>query len=108
MICLTTSVSKVYRVRFTIYGDHAAREIAKQEHVSINQFIMLAVAEKVSVLGAQDILMSEENMAVKRNFYQFLEMLQMLSHKKKTSFKDNFLNASKSSSEFELGSKKQG
>ena len=35
---------------------NAARKIAKQEQISINQFIMLAVAEKLSVLGAEDII----------------------------------------------------
>jgi hypothetical protein len=34
----------------------AARELAEQEHVSINQFITLALAEKISALMTEEYL----------------------------------------------------
>jgi len=34
----------------------AARKIAKEDHVSINQFITTAVAEKISALRTEDYL----------------------------------------------------
>jgi hypothetical protein len=34
----------------------AVRDLAKQENISINQFIMLAVAEKISALGTEKYL----------------------------------------------------
>ncbi len=34
----------------------SARELAKKEKISINQLVMLALAEKVSAIGAQDYL----------------------------------------------------
>jgi len=52
---------------------NAAREIAKLEHVSINQFIMLAVAEKVSVLGAEDIIHERAKHGSKKKFLSILK-----------------------------------
>jgi uncharacterized protein (DUF1778 family) len=52
---------------------NAAREIAKLEHVSINQFIMLAVAEKVSVLGAEDIIRERAKHGSKKKFLSVLK-----------------------------------
>jgi hypothetical protein len=34
----------------------SARELAKKEKISINQLVTLALAEKVSAIGAQDYL----------------------------------------------------
>jgi hypothetical protein len=34
----------------------SARELAKKEKISINQLVMLALAEKVSAIGTQDYL----------------------------------------------------
>jgi hypothetical protein len=34
----------------------SARELAKREKISINQLVTLALAEKVSAIGAQDYL----------------------------------------------------
>jgi len=34
----------------------AARELAEQEHISINQFITLALAEKISALMTEEYL----------------------------------------------------
>ena len=34
----------------------SARELAKKEKISINQLIALALAEKISAIGAQDYL----------------------------------------------------
>ena len=36
----------------------AAKELARKEHISINQLITLAVAEKLSVLGVKDFIES--------------------------------------------------
>lgn len=52
---------------------NAARKIAKQEHISINQLIMLAVAEKLSVLGAENII---EERARRGNKKKFLSILK--------------------------------
>lgn len=52
---------------------NAAREIAKLEHVSINQFRMLAVAEKVSVLGAEDIIHERAKRGSKKKFLTILK-----------------------------------
>ena len=50
----------------------AAKELAKKEHISINQFIMLAVSEKLSALGAQEFL---EERAKRGNKEKFLKVL---------------------------------
>lgn len=52
---------------------NAAREIAKLEHISINQFIMLAVAEKVSVLGTKDIIEERAKHGSKKKFLSVLK-----------------------------------
>lgn len=52
---------------------NAAREIAKKEHVSINQFIMLAVAEKLSALGAEDAIHKRAHKATKKKFLSVLK-----------------------------------
>ena len=51
---------------------NAARQIAKQEHVSINQLIMLAIAEKISALGAEDILKERAKKGSKKKFLAVL------------------------------------
>lgn len=62
---------------------NAAREIAKLEHVSINQFIMLAVAEKVSVLGAQDIIHERAKQGSKKKFLSVLRNAPNIEPEKK-------------------------
>jgi hypothetical protein len=48
---------------------NAARQIAKQEHVSINQLIMLA---KISALGAEDIIKERAKKGSKKKFLAVL------------------------------------
>jgi hypothetical protein len=51
----------------------AAKELAKKEHISINQFITLAVSEKLSALGTQQFL---EERAKRAHREKFLEVLK--------------------------------
>jgi len=46
----------------------SARELAKKEKVSINQLVTLALAEKVSALGAEDYLEQRAKRASKARF----------------------------------------
>lgn len=54
----------------------AAKELAKKEHISINQFITLAVSEKLSVLGTEEFL---EKRAKHANREKFLSTLKNAS-----------------------------
>lgn len=47
---------KTLSVRLPDYLHRTLREVARREGVSVNQFIMLAVAEKLAALAAEDIL----------------------------------------------------
>lgn len=51
----------------------AAKELAKKEHISINQFITLAVSEKLSALGTKNFL---EERAKYGNKGKFLKVLK--------------------------------
>ena len=51
---------------------NATRELAKKEHISINQFIMLAVAEKLSALGAEEVIHARAKKASKKKFISVL------------------------------------
>lgn len=51
----------------------AAKQFVRKEHVSMNQFIMLAVAEKLSCLVTEDIL---ETRAKKGDRKKFLAVLK--------------------------------
>jgi hypothetical protein len=46
----------------------SAREIAEKENISINQLITLALAEKISALGAEDYLEMRAKRASKAKF----------------------------------------
>jgi hypothetical protein len=46
----------------------SARELAKKEKVSINQLVTLALAEKVSALGAEDYLEQRAKRASQAKF----------------------------------------
>ncbi len=46
----------------------SARELAKKENISINQLVTLALAEKVSALGAQDYLEKRAKRASEAKF----------------------------------------
>ena len=45
-----------------------ARELAKKEHISINQLVTLALAEKVAAIGAEDYLEKRAKRASKAKF----------------------------------------
>ena len=45
-----------------------AKELAKKENISINQLITLALAEKVSALGAEDYLEARAKQGSKDKF----------------------------------------
>ena len=51
----------------------AAKELAKKEHISINQLINLAVAEKLSVLGVKDFIESRSKRGSRAKFLKVLE-----------------------------------
>jgi len=46
----------------------SARELAEKENISINQLITLALAEKLSALGAEDYLKGRAKRAAKSKF----------------------------------------
>jgi len=46
----------------------SARELAKKEKISINQLVTLALAEKVSAIGAQDYLQKRAARASEAKF----------------------------------------
>ena len=46
----------------------SARELAKREKISINQLVTLALAEKVSAIGAQDYLEKRAKRASEAKF----------------------------------------
>jgi hypothetical protein len=45
-----------------------ARELAKEENISINQLVTLALAEKIAAIGAQDYLEKRAKRASEANF----------------------------------------
>ena len=49
------------------------REIARQEGVSINQFISSAVAEKISAIMTEDYLTERANRAKRSDFTRILD-----------------------------------
>jgi len=49
------------------------KEIAKKEGVSINQFILSAVSEKISAIMTEDYLKSRARRARKRDFKKILD-----------------------------------
>jgi hypothetical protein len=50
----------------------AARELAREENISINQLITLALAEKVSALAAEDYIQKRAARASKKKFQNAL------------------------------------
>jgi hypothetical protein len=48
----------------------AARDVAKKDRVSINQFIATAVAEKVSALATEEYLLNRASRAPKRREFE--------------------------------------
>lgn len=51
----------------------AARVLAKKEHISINQLIMLALAEKISALEATDYLNKRGKVASREKYLNILK-----------------------------------
>ena len=51
----------------------AAKVLAKKEQISINQFITLAVSEKLSALGAEEFLNERAKRANRTNFLKVLD-----------------------------------
>lgn len=49
-----------------------AKELSQQDHVSLNQFIATAVAEKVSALNTESYLSQRANKASKEKFLKAL------------------------------------
>jgi predicted transcriptional regulator len=50
----------------------AVKQLAVQEHISLNQFIALAIAEKLSTLITIDYLKTRGKRANKKNFIRIL------------------------------------
>lgn len=48
------------------------KELAQEEGISINQFLVVAAAEKMSALMTEDYLQSEANKGNKKDFDNFL------------------------------------
>ena len=46
----------------------AVRELAERDHVSINQFITLALAEKISAMMTEDYLVAHTRRSSRENF----------------------------------------
>lgn len=61
----------------------AAKVLAKQEHISINHFITLAVSEKLSALGTEKFL---EERAKRGNREKFLKVLKRAPNVKPDEF----------------------
>ena len=51
----------------------ATKALSKKEHISVNQFITLALAEKLAALGTQDFI---EKRSVRANKNDFLHVLR--------------------------------
>ncbi|MBM3151838.1 MAG: toxin-antitoxin system HicB family antitoxin [Chloroflexi bacterium] len=56
----------------------AARELARKDNISINQLITLALAEKISALGAEDYI---HDRAARASRKKFLAALAQVPHK---------------------------
>lgn len=63
-----------FSLRLPEYIKQPLNDICQKEGVSLNQFIMTAVAEKLSALKTADIIEQRSNMASKNKF------LDALSH----------------------------
>jgi len=52
----------------------AAKNLAKKEHISINQLITLALAEKISSLETEDYLAARAKKGNRSNYLKILKM----------------------------------
>jgi hypothetical protein len=53
----------------------SARELAKREHISINQLVTLALAEKISALATEEYLEKRAKRGDRREFRRVLEKI---------------------------------
>jgi len=70
-------------LRLPGYLHAAVRDLAERENVSINQFITLALAEKISALLAEDYLAKRASRGSRNKFEQAMakvEDVEPLSH----------------------------
>jgi uncharacterized protein (DUF1778 family) len=49
------------------------KELAKAEGISVNQFLVVAAAEKMSALLTEDLLANEAKQSTRADFEQFLK-----------------------------------
>ncbi|MCI0553094.1 MAG: BrnA antitoxin family protein [Anaerolineae bacterium] len=61
----------------------AARNLAREENISINQLITLALAEKVSALAAEDYI---QKRGARANRKKFLKALSKVPHSEPVEF----------------------
>ena len=62
-------------IRLPNYLHDTVRELAKQENISINQFISIALAEKISALMTEDYLEARAARASKATFEAAMEKI---------------------------------
>jgi len=63
---------KTMSLRMPDYLDTAAKEICAKEKISLNQFILNALSEKVSALQTLDIIEQRAKQATKESFLDAL------------------------------------
>jgi hypothetical protein len=59
-------------IRMPEYIKHTLTDVCKKEHISLNQFIMTAIAEKLSALKTADIIEQRASKGSKEKFLQAL------------------------------------
>ena len=64
----------------------AAKELAKKEHISINQLITLAISEKLSALGTQEFLEERAKRADREKFLKVLKSAPNVEPDKRDKF----------------------
>ena len=69
-------------LRLPDYLHNHVRDLAKREGMSINRFITLAVAEKVSVLDAENYLIERARRANKKDFARIIDNVPDLAAEK--------------------------
>jgi len=69
-------------LRLPDYLHNHVRDLAKREGMSINRFITLAVAEKVSVLDAESYLIERARRANKKDFARIIDNVPDLAAEK--------------------------
>ena len=49
-----------------------AKKVASQEETSVNQLFVMAIAEKISALGTEELLMKHTKIADKKAYFELL------------------------------------